>query len=125
MADLESLTRGYMAAFEERDVEKCLTFFANDAIVNFQDVEYQGRDALRDWHAERFAANLRLSKIENVRVKGETVTVDAVASSDRLAAWKIKSLKSRIEAKFSGELIEEVKLTARMTNMFSMLRAGE
>ncbi len=125
MADLEALTRGYMEAFDQRDVEKCLSFFSEDAIVNFQDVEYQGRDALRDWHNERFAANLRLSKIENVRVKGETVTVDAIASSDRLAAWKIKSLKSRIEAKFSGELIDEVKLTARMTNLFSMIRAGE
>jgi hypothetical protein len=125
MPDLQALTLGYMAAFDERDVEKCLAFFADDAVVHFQDVEYQGRDALREWHNERFAANLRLSKIDNVRVKGETVTVDAVASSDRLAAWKIKSLKSRIEAKFAGDLIEEVKLTARMTNMFSMLRAGE
>ena len=125
MADLEAITRGYLAAFEERDVEKCLSFFAEDASVDFQNVEYQGRDALREWHEERFQANLRLNKIENVRIKGTTVTVDAVASSDRLAAWKINSLKSRIEAKFEGDKIQEAKLSARITNMFSMIRAGE
>ena len=74
---------------------------------------------------ERFQANLKLDKIENVRVKGSTVTVDAVASSDRLSAWKINSLKSRIEAKFEDEKIQEVKLTARMTSLFGMMRSGE
>lgn len=125
MPDLESLTRDYLAAFEERDVEKCLGFFAEDASVDFQNVEYQGRDALREWHQERFQANLRLNKIENIRIKGNTVVVDAVASSDRLKAWKINSLKSRIEAKFEDDKIQEAKLSARITNMFSMIRAGE
>jgi hypothetical protein len=125
MADLEAITRDYLAAFEARDLEKCIGFFSDDATIDFQNVEYEGTESIREWHQERFAANLRLSKIDNVRVKGGTVVVDAVASSDRLAAWKINSLKSRIEAKFEDDKIQEVKLTARITSVFSMIRAGE
>lgn len=125
MADLEALTREYLAAFDARDLEKCLTFFDDGATIDFQNVEYEGRESIAEWHQERFQANLRLNKIDNVRVKGNTVTVDAVASSDRLAAWKISSLKSRIEAKFEDGKIREVKLTARITSVFSMIRAGE
>jgi hypothetical protein len=125
MADLEAITRDYLAAFQARDVEKCLGFFAEDGSVDFQDVEYAGRHALEDWHKERFQANLKIDKIENIKVKGDKVTVDAVVSSDRLSAWKIKSLKGRIEANFSGDKIQEAKLTARITNMFNMIRAGE
>lgn len=125
MADLESITRDYLAAFDARDIEKCLTFFADDASIDFQNVEYEGLESIREWHQERFNANLRLSKIENVRIKGNAVTIDAVASSDRLKAWKISSLKSRIEAKFEGEKIQEAKLSARITSMFNLIRAGE
>jgi hypothetical protein len=125
MADLEAITRDYLAAFQARDVEKCLGFFAEDGSVDFQDVEYAGRQALEDWHKERFQANLKIDKIENIKVKGDKVTVDAVVSSDRLSAWKIRSLKSRIEANFSGDKIHEAKLTARITNMFNMIRAGD
>ncbi len=125
MAALEEITKDYLAAFNARDLEKCLSFYADDATVDFQDVVYEGLDSLREWHQERFQANLKLDKIENVRVKGKTVTVDAVASSDRLSAWKISSLKSRIEAKFEDEKIQEVKLTARMTSLFGLMRSGE
>jgi hypothetical protein len=125
MADLEAITRDYLAAFEARDLEKCLAFFADDATIDFQNVEYEGRDSIKEWHEERFSANLRLTKIDNVRLKGNTVIVDAVASSDRLAAWKINALKSKIEAKFAGDKIQEVKLKASITSVFSMIRAGE
>jgi ketosteroid isomerase-like protein len=125
MADLEALTREYLAAFDARDLEKCLSFFGDDATIDFQNVEYEGRESIGEWHQERFQANLRLNKIDNVRVKGNTVLVDAIASSDRLAAWKINSLKSRIEAKFVDGKIQEAKLTARITSVFSMIRAGE
>lgn len=124
MPDLVAITKDYLAAFEERDVQKCLSFFGDDAVVDFQNVEYQGYDALKEWHEERFAANLRMKKIDNVKVKGTTVIVDLVASSDRLAAWKIHALKSKIEAKFEGEKIQEVKLTAKM-DLFAMMRSGE
>ncbi len=124
MADLAAITKEYLAAFDARDLEKCLTFFGEDAVVDFQNVEYQGAAALKEWHEERFAANLRLSKIDNVKVKGNKVTVDAVASSDRLAAWKIHALKSKIEATFEDEKIQEVKLTAKM-DLFAMMRSGE
>lgn len=125
MAELEAITRQYLEAFEARDLDRCVSFFAEDGVIDFQDVEYEGPQALREWHQERFAANLRLNKIENIRVKGTTVTVDCVASSDRLAAWKINSLKSRIEAKFEGDKIQHAKLTARVMSMFNLMRAGE
>ena|SRR5579875_1300420 len=124
MADLAGITKDYLAAFDERDVEKCLSFFSEDAVVDFQNVEYQGPEALREWHKERFAANLRMKKIDNIKVKGTTVIVDVVVSSDRLAAWKIHALKSKIEAKFEDEKIQEVKLTAKM-DLFAMMRSGE
>lgn len=125
MADLEAVTRDYLAAFEARDLDKCLGFFAEDANIDFQNTEYEGTESIKEWHEERFAANLRLTKINNVRVKDDTVIVDAVAASDRLAAWKIKSLKCKIEAKFEDEKIQEAKLTASITSIFSMIRATE
>ena len=123
MADLEAITRNYLSAFQDRDLERCLTFFSENGSIYFQDVEYEGPEALTDWHKERFQANLKIEKIENVKVKGEKVTVDCVVSSDRLSSWKIKTLKSRIEAVFEGDRIQQAKLSARMSNMFNMIRA--
>jgi hypothetical protein len=123
MADLETITKNYISAFQERDLERCLSFFSENGAVDFQDVEYEGRQALEDWHKERFQANLKIDKIDSVKVKGEKVTVDCVVSSDRLSSWKVKSLKSRIEATFEGEKIQQAKLSARMSNMFNMIRA--
>jgi hypothetical protein len=125
MPDLEAITRDYLAAFDARDMDRCLSFFNADATIDFQNVEYEGTESIREWHDERFKANLRLNKIDNVKVKGNSVSVDAVASSDRLSAWKIGSLKSRIEAKFEGDKIQEAKLSARITSMFNLIRAGE
>lgn len=125
MADLEALTREYLDAFEARDVERCLSFFADDAAINFQGTVYRGPQAINEWHKDRFAANLRLTQLEKIRVNGDAVEVDGVASSDRLAAWKIKSLKGHVSLRFEDGKIKEGSLTGRITSLFDMLRAGE
>lgn len=123
--EMEQAIREYLAAFEARDIPKCVNFFADDAVINFQDTEYEGLEAIEVWHRERFQANLRLNKVDSIKVKDDEVTVDGVASSDRLAAWKIKSLNGRIKARFENGKIQEASLTARMTNIFDLLRQGE
>lgn len=125
MADLEALTREYLNAFEARNIERCLSFFADDAAINFQGTVYRGPQAIEEWHRDRFAANLRMTRLEKMTVNGNTVEVDAVASSDRLAAWKIKSLNGRISLRFADGKIKEGTLTGRITSIFDMLRAGE
>jgi hypothetical protein len=120
--DLRALTDAYLKAFESRDLEGCLGFFHDDASIDFQDTVYRGRPAVESWHRDRFDANLHMLRLDAITVNGNVVTIDGVAASNRLAAWKIKGLNGRITIRFEGDKIKEGKLVARMTNLFDMLR---
>lgn len=123
--DRQTLIKGYIEAFEARDLDRCMSYFSDDAAIDFQDTIYSGRQNIESWHNERFEANLRIRKLESVRVDGDTAVVDVVISSDRLSAWNVKSLNGRITVRFEGEKFREGKLAARMTNVFDMLRSSE
>lgn len=123
--DLKALVKTYLDAFEARDLDKCLEFFTDESAVDFQNTIYKGLEQIREWHTDRFAADLRLTKLEGILVKGNTVTVDCVAASSRLAAWNVKALPGRITLKFEDDKVKEGKLSARMMNVFDLLRAGE
>jgi hypothetical protein len=123
--DLESIAKTYMDAFAARDLAKCVGLFAPDANLDFQGSAFSGAQAVEDWHKERFEANLKVNRLEALTRKEDSVTADVVVSSDRLAAWKVKSLKGRIVLRFEGGKIKDMKLEARMTNIFDILRMGE
>lgn len=123
--DYKSLVKGYLDAFDARDIEKCMEYFTEDSSIDFQNTIYKGLEQVRDWHKDRFEADLRLTKLEGMLVKGATVRVDCVAASNRLAAWNVKALPGRLTIKFEGEKMKEGKLEARMMNVFDFLRSGE
>ena len=118
------MVRQYLEAFEARNQERCLTFYSEEARIDFQGTVFQGREAIRTWHEDRFAADLKIDKVEAVRPSGSNVVVDVVVSSSRLAAWKIKSLPGRITLRLQNGKIRDAKFAARMTNVFDLLRSG-
>jgi ketosteroid isomerase-like protein len=121
---LEALTRDYLDAFAARDLERCLAFYADDASLDFQLSVFRGRKGIEAWHQDRFAANLRILRLESITVREGTVVVDAVVASDRLAAWKIGSLSGRVTLRFEGGRIAEARLAPRMMSPVDMVRAG-
>ena len=123
-ADLKAVTNSYLEAFDARDLERCLSFFLDAASIDFQLGVFKGREAIENWHRDRFAANLRLTKIEAITVRGATVIIDGVATSDRLAAWKLSSIKGRVTLKFTGDKIAEAKFASRMMNIIDSIRSS-
>jgi len=120
--DLKALAEAYLDAFHKRDLERCMDFFSDDATIDFNMTAYNGRQAITDWHKDRFAADLKMLRLNNISVNGDTVVVDAVASSKRLAAWKVKSISGRVTMRFADGKIKSGKLAGRMSNPLNMLR---
>jgi ketosteroid isomerase-like protein len=121
-ADLKALAEAYLDAFHKRDLDRCVDFFSDDAAIDFNMTAYKGRQAIVDWHKDRFEADLKMLRLNNITVKGDTVTVDGVATSKRLVAWKAKSIAGRVTMRFVDGKIKSGKLSARMTNPLNMLR---
>jgi ketosteroid isomerase-like protein len=121
-ADLKALAESYLDAFHKRELDRCVDFFSDDATIDFNMTAYKGRQAIIDWHKDRFEADLKMLRLNNITVKGDTVTVDGVATSKRLVAWKAKSIAGRVTMRFADGKIKSGKLSARMTNPLNMLR---
>jgi hypothetical protein len=121
--DLKAVVEAYLQAFDAQDVERCLAFFNDDATVDFQMAVYRGRDAIADWHRDRFAANLKMARLDSISVKGSTVVVNGVVTSKRLAAWNVKALSGRVTMGFANGKIQTGKLTARITNPLHTVNA--
>jgi len=120
--DLKTLAQAYLDAFHARDLDRCLEFYADDATVDFNKTVYSGRQGITEWHKDRFAADLRLIKMNSMTVDGDTVTVDGAVASKRLAAWRLKALSGRVTMRFEDGKIKQGKLSPRMTNPFNMMR---
>ena len=45
----------YLDAFGDRDVARCLAFFADDATLHFAAGVYRGKQAIADWRTDRRA----------------------------------------------------------------------
>jgi len=120
--DLKTLAQAYLDAFHARDLDRCLEFYADDATVDFNKTVYSGRQGIAEWHKDRFAADLRLIKMNSMTVDGDTVTVDGAVASKRLAAWRLKALSGRVTMRFEDGKIKQGKLSPRMTNPFNMMR---
>jgi ketosteroid isomerase-like protein len=120
--DLRALAETYLEAFHARDLDRCLEFFTDDSTVDFNMTMYTGRQAITDWHKDRFAADLKMVKRNSISVDGDTVTIDGAISSKRLSAWRVKALSGRVTIRFENGKIKNGKLSPRMTNPFNMIR---
>jgi hypothetical protein len=112
--DLKAIVENYIAAFESRDLEKCVGFYAPDATIEFQNSHFTGADAIRDWHTERFEADLRMVRVDEVAANGNTVTVEGVATSKRLRAWSIPSVNGAMTLTFASDRISKLEFGVRL-----------
>jgi hypothetical protein len=120
--DLKALAEAYLEAFHARDMDRCMEFFTDDSNVDFNMTMYTGRQAITDWHKDRFAADLKMVKKNSITVDGDTVTIDGAITSKRLSAWRVKALSGRVTILFANGKIKNGKLSPRMTNPFNMIR---
>ena len=110
--ELETITREYLAAFEARNLEQCMGYYTDESTLEFVTL-FQGRAQIEEWHKARFAAGLRLVRLDRISVDGNKVALDAVATSKRLRAWRVNSISGTITAVFEGTKIKEMKFGIR------------
>jgi hypothetical protein len=115
--DPTTIAQAYLEAFGQRDLERCVGYFADDATIAWIGGVYQGEAAIKQWHGDRFAANLRVVRVDAIQAEDKTVTVDAVVDSDRLKAWRISSLGGRVTLTFGEDgKINRTAFGLRFTN---------
>ncbi|MCB0199915.1 MAG: nuclear transport factor 2 family protein [Anaerolineae bacterium] len=110
------IVQTYLDAFAARDLAACLEHFAQTATILFAGGVYRGREAIEDWHKERFKADLRLLYLEDIRVEGDVVVVEAVATSKRLRLFKIDNLSGLVTLRLDQNQIIEAEFGLRMNN---------
>lgn len=115
-SELEGTIQEYMKAFEARDLARCLEFYSENATISFQDAIYRGRQAMEEWHNERFLADLKILDIDYVRAEDNEVIVDVVVSSNTLKEWNINRLNGTIAFHFQQGRIDEATFELRAHN---------
>lgn len=113
--DLQAVVQDYLQAYDQRDLARCMDFFAEDATVHFALGTYRGQQAIEEWHKDRFAADLRVTRIDEIRTQGDTVIVDAVATSKVAKAWRFDSVAGTATFVFQQDKIKEMKFGLRTT----------
>ena len=111
--NLEATVESYLKAFDDRDLSRCLEFFAEDARIDFAMGVYKGSKAIEEWHAKRFEADLRVIRVERIRSNGDTVTVAAIATSKVAQAWKFPSIAGAVTFVFDRGRIKQGKFRLR------------
>lgn len=112
--DLEAQTRAYLEAFEARDMARCMSFYADDASLSYVQSVFRGKEQIEEWHKARFAADLRIVRLEKLTVEGNTVILAAVVTSKRLKAWRLDSIRGTVTTLFEGSKIKDLKFGMRM-----------
>jgi ketosteroid isomerase-like protein len=112
--ELQATIQDYLQAFDERDLSKCVDFFTEDAMIDFASGIYRGKQAIEEWHKDRFGADLRVLRVEGIKPKGSTVTVDLVVTSKVARAWRINSAAGRATVVFDQGKIKEARFGLRM-----------
>jgi len=116
MADVtepQQAVQAYLQVFDRRDLPGCMEFFADDAAINFITGVYRGRRAIEEWHRDRFAADVHVTRLEEVRAKGDQVSVDAVVTSKVLKMWRFNSVAGTATFTFREGKIKDAKFGLR------------
>lgn len=116
MHDLEFLVRDYLDAIAQQDLARCMEFYADDATVSALYATFRGSKAIEEWHKERFAANLKLTQVNEVRAKKDTVMVDAVITSTRLQSLKINAVRGTGTFRMENGKIKSAQFKPKMYN---------
>ena len=106
---LEATVREYIEAFNQRDMSRCLEFFDEDARIDFAMGKFRGIGAVEEWHKARFEADLKVLSIERTHANGDTVTLEATATSRIAVAWKLPTIGGRVVFTFHQGKITQAK----------------
>jgi hypothetical protein len=79
---------------------------------------FKGRQALEEWHQERFDAEFEFVSVNKITADGDKVTLDAVITSKKLRVWRIRKLAGKAVFRLHEGKIREVKFSPRMYNPF-------
>ncbi|MGH2541225.1 MAG: nuclear transport factor 2 family protein [Ardenticatenaceae bacterium] len=115
-SNLIKIVEEYLDAFTKRDLVKCVGFYKDDATINFQVGVFTGRDAIEEWHRERFAADMTVVQIDEQSARGNKAVVKGVITSTKLRSWKINRLAGKVTFQFDQDKFREVKFAARIYN---------
>ena len=96
--DPQAVVEAYLEAFDARELSQCMQYYLDDALLIFGPPafglgRFRGKDAIEQWHKDRFGGGMRITDIEETEVDGDTVTIYAVATSPALKAVRIDELR--------------------------------
>jgi len=116
--DPKAVVEAYLQAFEVRDLSRCMELYDEDGLLIFGPPafglgRFQGKEAIKQWHKDRFSGGMRIVEIEEMVVEGDTVTVYAVATSPGLKAVVIDELRGMGTFVVQQGKIKEVRLGLR------------
>lgn len=112
----KAIVETYLATFERHDADGCTSAFTSDAKISWLGGTYQGPEAIKQWHEDRFAANLKIIRRDDMQVQGNTVTADMVVTSDRLKTWRLSELGGRATLTLRDGKVEHAKFGLRFSN---------
>jgi ketosteroid isomerase-like protein len=112
-ADVKPLVLDYLKAFDSRDLERCLSFCNEDATFHFLWRSFRGLKGIEKWHRDRFAADLRVVRVDDISAEGNTVTVDVIIASNKLRARKVNQIGGRITLRLERGALKDVKFGHR------------
>jgi ketosteroid isomerase-like protein len=115
-ATTRELIETYLKAFEHGELEQCMNCFDSDATVEWLMGEYRGKESIEEWHKDRFAAGLKILRVDGMNIKGDVATVRVTVTSKRLAAWRMPSLGGVVTVKFQDGKIHGTKFAAKSIN---------
>lgn len=111
--DVKPLVLDYLKAFDARDLPRCLSFCNEDATFHFLWRTFRGMKGMEKWHRDRFDADLRVTRVDDITIAGNTVHVDVIVTSNRLKARKLNQLGARITLKLERGALADVKFSHR------------
>jgi len=113
IADVKPPVLDYLKAFDSRDVERCLSFCNEDTTFHFLWRSFRGLKGIENWHRDFFAADLRVTRVDEISVEGNTVDVDVVVTSNKLKARKVNQVGARITLRLERGALKDVKFALR------------
>jgi hypothetical protein len=113
-----SLVEAYLKAFKERHLEECVSYFDEDAELQFGPAtlglgRFHGKGDIEKWHRDRFEAGAQIVKVESIQVKDDQVRVNGVISSPRLKAVRIDDLRGWGNFVFAQGKFKQLRLGLR------------
>ena len=108
-AQAAEFVQGYLDAFCQKDLEKCLGFYLIGAEMSFGPVHLRGNEDLTRWHKARFDANASVVHVEAVSADGDVVKVEGKMTSNRLKTWRIQTISGVAEFTLHQGKISEAR----------------